>query len=62
MNDYLNEQEQFKLSKIFMKQLGFDFSREELTKAYIALLEKGTQDVELQLDLVKTIHFHVLML
>ena len=36
-----------KLSKIFMKQLGFDFSiGEELTKAYIPFVV-GTQDVRI---------------
>ena len=46
-NDYLNEQEQFKLSKIFMKQLGFDFSRGRIDKSLHPFCGGGTQDVRI---------------
>ena len=47
LNDYLNEQEQFKLSKIFMKQLGFDFSRGRIDKSLHPFCGGGTQDVRI---------------
>ncbi len=47
LNDYLNEQEQFKLSKIFMKHLGFDFSRGRIDKSLHPFCGGGTQDVRI---------------
>ena len=47
IKDSLNEQDQFKLSKIFMKQLGFDFSRGRIDKSLHPFCGGGTQDVRI---------------
>ena len=46
-NDFLNEEDQFNLSKIFMKQLGFDFSRGRIDKSLHPFCGGGTQDVRI---------------
>ena len=45
--DFLNEKDQFYLSKIFMKQLGFDFSRGRIDKSLHPFCGGGTQDVRI---------------
>ena len=47
MKDFLNEKDQFNLSKIFMKQLGFDFSRGRIDKSLHPFCGGGTQDVRI---------------
>ena len=47
IKDLLNEQDQFNLSKIFMKQLGFDFSRGRIDKSLHPFCGGGTQDVRI---------------
>ena len=44
---FLNEEDQFNLSKIFMKQLGFDFSRGRIDKSLHPFCGGGTQDVRI---------------
>ena len=46
-HDFLNEEDQFNLSKIFMKQLGFDFSRGRIDKSLHPFCGGGTQDVRI---------------
>ena len=46
-NDFLNEEDQFNLSKIFMKQLSFDFSRGRIDKSLHPFCGGGTQDVRI---------------
>ena len=46
-HDFLNEGDQFNLSKIFMKQLGFDFSRGRIDKSLHPFCGGGTQDVRI---------------
>ena len=46
-NDFLNEEDQFNLSKIFMKQLGFDFSRGRIDKSLHPFCGGGTQDIRI---------------
>ena len=46
-HDFLNEEDQFKLSKIFMKQLGFDFSRGRIDKSLHPFCGGATQDVRI---------------
>ena len=47
IKDLLNEQDQFNLSKIFMKQFGFDFSRGRIDKSLHPFCGGGTQDVRI---------------
>ncbi len=47
LKDYLNEKDQFNLSKIFMKHLGFDFSRGRIDKSLHPFCGGGTQDVRI---------------
>ena len=46
-HNFLNEEDQFNLSKIFMKQLGFDFSRGRIDKSLHPFCGGGTQDVRI---------------
>ena len=46
-HDFLNEEDQFNLSKIFMKQLGFDFSRGRIDKSLHPFCGGATQDVRI---------------
>ena len=46
-HDFLNEKDQFHLSKIFMKKLGFDFSRGRIDKSLHPFCGGGTQDVRI---------------
>ena len=47
LRDSLNEKDQFNLSKIFMKKLGFDFSRGRIDKSLHPFCGGGTQDVRI---------------
>ena len=46
-HNFLNEEDQFNLSKIFMKQLGFDFSRGRIDKSLHPFCGGATQDVRI---------------
>ena len=46
-HDFLNEEDQFNLSKIFMKQLGFDFSRGRIDKSLHPFCGGSTNDIRI---------------
>ena len=60
-DEYLNESEQIKLSKIFMEKLGFDFSIGRIDKSLHPFCGGSSNDIRITTRFDERTHFRVLM-
>ena len=55
----IDEEKQKNISEYIMKQIGFDFTRGRLDKSVHPFVEDLQMMLELQLDIIMKIHFHL---